>query len=85
MKRDPNEQDNQHWGRKALEKKSKRRTKKRKRPPTPTEQLSSDREREFRDAESKVEGRMVVEDRDFEDQTTGGIDIPERKLSRRKK
>lgn len=28
---------------------------------TETEQLSSDREREFRDAEGKVEGRTVVE------------------------
>jgi hypothetical protein len=36
--------------------KSGRRTKKRKRPSTPIEQLSFNREREFRDAESKVEG-----------------------------
>jgi hypothetical protein len=64
-------------------KKSGRRTKKRKRPSTPTEQLSSDREREFRDAESKVEGLTVVEDGDFQDQTKGGMDIPKRRQSRR--
>jgi hypothetical protein len=41
--------------------------KKRKRPATLTEQLSSDREKEFREAEIKVEERTVVEDIDFLD------------------
>ena len=50
-------------------------TKKRKRCSTPTEQLPSNREREFRDAESKVEGRIVVGDRDFQHQTRGEIDM----------
>jgi len=64
-------------------KKSGRHTKKRKRPSTPTEQLSSDREREFLDTESKVEGRTVVENSDFQHQIRGGMDIPERRQSRR--
>jgi len=62
-------------GEKSTGKKSRRQTKKRKRHSTPTEQLSSDRERGFHDAESKVEGRTVVEDRDFEHQIKGGMDI----------
>jgi hypothetical protein len=70
-------------GEKSIGKKSRRQTKKRKRHSTPTEQLSSDREGEFRDAESKVEGRTVVEDGDCQDQTRGGMDIPERRQSRR--
>jgi hypothetical protein len=69
-------------GEKSSGKKSRRQTKKRKRRSTPPEQLSSDREREFRDAESKVEGRTVIEDRDFQHQTRGGMDIPERRQSR---
>jgi hypothetical protein len=64
-------------GEKRIGKESRRRTKKRKRRSTPTEQLSSDREREFRDAESNVERRTVVEDGDFEHQTREGMDIPE--------
>jgi hypothetical protein len=64
-------------------KKSRRHTKKRRRPSTPIEQLSPNREREFRDAERKVEGRTVVEDSDFQHQTKGGVDIPERRQSRR--
>jgi hypothetical protein len=69
-------------GEKSSKKKSRRQTKKRKRRSTPPEQLSSDREREFRDAESKVEGRTVIEDRDFQHQTRGGMDILERRQSR---
>ena len=46
-------------------KKSTLRTKKRKRPPTLTEELSSDRERGFRDTENTVEDRTVVEDTVF--------------------
>jgi hypothetical protein len=64
-------------------KKSIRHTKKKKRPSTPTEKLSSDRDREFPDAESKVEGRTVIEDSDFQHQTRDGVDIPERIQSRR--
>lgn len=64
-------------------KKSRERIKKRKRHSTSPEQLSSDREREFRDAERKVEGRAVVEDSDFHGQTGGGINIPERRQSYR--
>jgi hypothetical protein len=64
--------------------KSTQRIKKRKRPSTPVEQLSSDREVEFRDAESKAEGRTVVEDRDFQDQARGNMDIPKRRQSRRR-
>jgi hypothetical protein len=70
-------------GERSIGKKLGRRTKKRKRLSTPTEQLSSDREREFCDAESKVEGLTVVEDGDFQDQTKGGIDIPKRRQSRK--
>ena len=72
-------------GEESIGKKSRRRTKKRKRPPTPIEQLSSDREREFCDAEREVEGRTVVEDSDFQAQARGSMDIPERKMNRRKK
>jgi hypothetical protein len=72
-------------GEESIGKKLKWQTKKRKRHSTPTEQLSSDREREFRNAERKVEGRTVVEDRDFQGQTRGSIDIPERRQSRRMK
>jgi len=67
----------------SIGKKSSRQTKKRRRPPTPTEQLSSDRENEFCDAESKMEGRTVVEDKDFQDQTRSGTDILEMRKSRR--
>ncbi|KFY32153.1 hypothetical protein V493_00464 [Pseudogymnoascus sp. VKM F-4281 (FW-2241)] len=70
-------------GEKRIGKKSSRQTRKRKRRSTPPEQLSSDRERDFRNAESKVEGRTVVEDGDFEHRTREGIDIPERRQSRR--
>jgi hypothetical protein len=70
-------------GEKSIGKKSRRQTKKRKRYSTPTEQLSSDRERELGDAEGKVEGRTVVEDKDFQHQTKGGVDIPGKRQSRR--
>jgi hypothetical protein len=53
-------------GEESIGKKSRRQTKKRKRYSTPTEQLSSDRERELGHAESKVEGRTVVKDKDFQ-------------------
>jgi hypothetical protein len=66
-----------------MEKKSIQHTKKRKRPSTPIEQLSSDREREFRDVKSKLEGHTVVEESDFQHQTEGGVDIPKRRESRR--
>ena len=72
-------------GEEGTGKKSRRRTKKRKRPPTLTEELSSDREMEFRNAEREAEGRIVIEDSDFRGQTSGSIDIPERKTNRRKK
>ncbi|KAH8751835.1 hypothetical protein BGZ57DRAFT_913231 [Hyaloscypha finlandica] len=72
-------------GEESIGKKSSRRTKKRKRPPTPTDQISSDREREFRDVEREVEGRTVVEDSDFQGPARGNIDIPERKMNRRRK
>jgi hypothetical protein len=64
-------------------KKSIRHTKKRRRPSTLTEQFSSDRELEFRDAESKIKGRTVVEDSDFHYQTGDDVEIPERRQSRR--
>ncbi len=70
-------------GEKSIGKKSKERTKKRKRDSTSPEQLSSDREREFRNAEGEVERRTVVKDRDFQCQTEAGINIPERRQSRR--
>jgi len=40
-------------------------------------------QREFRDAESKMEGRIMVEDRNFKDQTKSGMDIPRRRKSRK--
>jgi hypothetical protein len=64
-------------------KKSSRHTKKRKHPSTPTEQLSSGREKEFRDAEGKVKERTVIEDQDFPYQGSPSIDIPERRKSQR--
>lgn len=71
------------FGEESTGKKSTRQFKKRKRDSTPAEQLSSDTERKFCEAESEAERRTVVEDTDFQDQTTGGIDIPERRQSRR--
>lgn len=70
-------------GETRIGKKSSRQTRKRKRRSTPLEKLSSNRETEFRDAESKVEGRAVVEDSDFEHRTREGIDIPKRRRSGR--
>lgn len=52
-------------GEESIRKKSSRRTKKRKRPFTLTEQISLNREREFRNAEREVDRRTVVEDSDF--------------------
>jgi len=72
-------------GEESIGKKSRRRTKKRKRPPTPTEEISSDKEMEFRDAENAVEGRTVVEDSDFRGQTRGTMDEPVKKMNLRKK
>jgi hypothetical protein len=54
-------------GEESIGKKSKRLTRKRKRPSTPTGQLSSNTERKYRDEERKEEGRTGVEDGDFQD------------------
>jgi hypothetical protein len=58
-------------GKEGTGKKSKRRTKKRKLHSIPTEHLSPDREREFRETEREVEGRMAVDDSGFQGQTRG--------------
>jgi uncharacterized protein HemY len=68
---------------KSIEKKSKRRTKKRKRDNTLIEQLSSNREGEFRDAEREVKRVTVVEKSDFQAQINGGIEKLERRRSLR--
>lgn len=49
------------------------------------EEISPDREMEFRDAENKVEGRTVVDDSDFQGQIWSSIDIPVKNLNLRKK
>jgi len=72
-------------GEESIGKKSRRPTKKRKRPPTPIGEISSDKEMEFRDAENAVEGRTVVEDSDFRGQTRGTMDEPVKKMNLRKK
>merc|ERR1711939_382911 len=72
-------------GEESIGKKSRRPTKKRKRPPTPIGEISSDKEMEFRDAENAVEGRTVVEDSDFRGQTRGTMDEPVKKMNFRKK
>ncbi|KAI9735395.1 MAG: hypothetical protein M1818_006401 [Claussenomyces sp. TS43310] len=72
-------------GEEGTGKKSTRPTRKRRRPHTPPEQLSSDREKEFRNAESRAAGRAEVEDGDFPNQTRAGMEIPNRRKSRRTK
>ncbi len=46
-----------------------------KRESTPIAQVSLNRGTQFGDAESKVEGRTVIEDRGFQHQTNGEMDI----------
>merc|ERR1711939_1268106 len=57
----------------------------RKRPPTPTEEICSDKVMEFCDAENAVKGRTVVEDSDLRVQTRGTMDEPVKKMNLRKK
>ena len=64
-------------------KKSKRRTRKRKYSSSSVEELLSDRENVFRDAEKGVEERATDEDRDFSGAAAEAFDIPQRRRSKR--
>ncbi|TAQ90752.1 Phosphatidate phosphatase/4-nitrophenylphosphatase [Chlorociboria aeruginascens] len=70
-------------GEKRIGMKLHQRTQKRERRSTSPEELSSDKEREFSAAEKKVDKATEAEDSDFEGQISSGIDIPERRRSRR--
>jgi hypothetical protein len=70
-------------GEQRIGKKSTKRNRKRRRPSTPTEELSSDREREFCEAERNVEGRTVLEDSDFQSSSREGVDMSKRRQSNR--
>jgi hypothetical protein len=60
---------------------SDRPTKKRRRPSTPPDDLSSDREHIFYEAETEVEKQIADADEDYLD-GPGGMDIPERRSKR---
>jgi hypothetical protein len=64
-------------------KKSQRLTRKRKRSSTPMEELSSDRENVFLDAEKEVEERTSDDDRDFRGGVGEGINTLEIRRSKR--